>query len=137
MPDPTPANRSETVSEAYIKYLESQLAAVAKERDETPIAIEWMREVGLCEWRTRLDLFFEPDGYAVRWHGWKLPKVKTRGDVRRLCSALGIQLTEPAQAAEAREEVPVMQSTLRRVREYQQRLVKVEGLVSRLRRSRR
>jgi hypothetical protein len=60
--------------------------------DESPVTIEWMREVGLCDRRTVLDVFFEQEGCACRWHGWEVAMVKTRGDLRKLAAALGIEL---------------------------------------------
>ena len=64
--------------------------------DEVKIDIEWCRQIGLCDWQNTLDLFFEKDGTcSCRWHGWELPKLKGRGDVRRLCLSLGIPLKEP------------------------------------------
>jgi hypothetical protein len=98
MPDPTPANRSETVSEAYIKYLESQLAAVAKERDGLRGALNALAD--------KVDATSECD------------------HKRRSCEEIGCVGAEVkkaraalAQAADA-ERADQLEATLRKVREY-------------------
>ena len=96
---------------AYEDMLALSEAYVA-ERDPTPIDAEWLRSVGFEEnWTHRWDFRpWGPIGRCLSWidpewspvwagevvyDGERMPHpIKTRGDVRRLCAALGITLKE-------------------------------------------
>jgi hypothetical protein len=91
-------------------------AAYLAEHDETPIDEAWLRSVGFERDGRELCLFFKYDCCRASEivvhsdYGWKVGGgsvnhqslmtlhniPKTRGDVRRLCSALGIELTGDA-----------------------------------------
>ena len=61
------------------------------------ISEDWLRSVGLRDNRMVIEFMKTNDGrWASRWHGWELPRLKTRGQVRNLCAALGVELKEPA-----------------------------------------
>ena len=90
----------------------SVIDACLAERDPTPIDAEWLRSVGFEEnWTHRWDFRpWGPIGRCLSWidpewspvwagevvyDGERMPHpIKTRGDVRRLCAALGITLKE-------------------------------------------
>lgn len=98
-----------TYSDAF-KLAEARLA----ENDATPIDETWLREAGFtfpaklpgCEQHcyapltsgsptSRLHIGLRKDGVAFAYvSAVDLPHIKTRGDVRRLCRALGIELKE-------------------------------------------
>lgn len=70
--------------------------------DGEPVTVEWLAECGfernaryftLPNYSGNLfDVVLWADGFNVRWDGHT--NCKTRGEVRRLCAALGIQLAE-------------------------------------------
>ena len=77
--------------------------------DDEPVTEEWLRSVGFCDTEYMSSLENGPLEYVLEeevyfpenWilNGGDPPEsmsIKTRGDVRRLCRALGIQLNEPA-----------------------------------------
>jgi hypothetical protein len=88
----------------YLEDLRVTSEAYLAEHDETPIDEEWLKSLGKTG-RVFLD-YADEDGWffaiAADDHGIHcagLEKTfKTRSDVRRLCTALGIQLKEPSRA---------------------------------------
>lgn len=70
--------------------------------DGEAVTAEWLEVVGLSdaiELPEQFGIQFYPDGYAGLWYYYGPGKdlrieCKTRGDVRRLCKALGIELKE-------------------------------------------
>lgn len=72
--------------------------------DDEPVTEEWLREIGFTyddEWGATyiygyktFPLWYEDLCGEWGWGEAELPSPKTRGDVRRLCRALGIELKE-------------------------------------------
>lgn len=67
--------------------------------DDEPIDWDWLRKIGFQDMETGL----ESPNHVLIVNAWGMdftvcngkPKIKTRGDVRKLCKALGITLGEP------------------------------------------
>ena len=63
--------------------------------DGEAVSEDWLRSVGLRDNRMVIEFMKLEDGrWASRWHGWELPRLKSRGQVRNLCAALGVELKE-------------------------------------------
>jgi hypothetical protein len=83
--------------------LAEQLQAKHPADSELPISEEWIRAVGFDWFYARLRLHFSSGIYVATLSPWlatwelggkTIPPLNTRGDVRRLCRALGIELKE-------------------------------------------
>ena len=102
----------DTHAAGYIDGIYDAAELVKAEYDSLPVDEEWLRSVGFGQpegntnWQLPADAgpheqslmlvnehwqwiaYFDDD----RWHWVELPVQKSRGDVRRLCEALGIEL---------------------------------------------
>lgn len=99
----------------YVKWFIDEVLAKHPADDDEPVTEEWMSEIGFKDGRLKNELGYDCMSTYLRiddigqWYygtdyGMELDAEvmlpsdrKTRGDVRRLCRALGITLTEPKQ----------------------------------------
>lgn len=89
-----------------VVHLAKAYLALFPADDETLIDEAWLRERGFVE---RNGIFYSMDSALrfspkpderLRSHGWwyhgvSIPDQETRGQLRRLCAALGVELKEP------------------------------------------
>jgi hypothetical protein len=76
------------------RMLRAQIIAEHPADDGEPVDWKWLALIGFD--RAHVLEFFGKggNGMVVRFHGWRLPDVKTRGDVLRLAKCLGIPLPD-------------------------------------------